>query len=136
MPVLQYVTKLFTVTWSVVREMVLNDQSFTEVLRVNRRRAIFSVLVMSSFIFSVVSLGADARFVSILIGYVKLQRQYQALETRHQKERDTNQTAEHAPDQTAANIEQPSRVKTPAFAATTDPVDELRSAFNDWTPEN
>ncbi|MBB5409272.1 hypothetical protein HDG34_003213 [Paraburkholderia sp. HC6.4b] len=129
MPVFQYVTKLFTVTWSVVREMVLNDQPFTQVLRGNRRRAIFSVLVMSSFIFSVVSLGADARFVSILISYVRLQRQYQELATQY-REHD----GEHASDHRAADAGHEAAAS--ASAAQSDPVDRLRAALTDWEPDN
>lgn len=136
MPVFQYVTKLFTVTWSTVREMVLNGQSFTEVLRVNRRRAIFSIVVMGSFIFSVISLGADVRFVSILISYVKLQRQVQEREAQYQKEHIEHQTIEEASGLQTPDARQPAHIDIPDSAATPDPVNNLRSALTDWTPEN
>lgn len=129
MPVFQYVTKLFTVTWSVVREMVLNDQPFTQVLRVNRRRAIFGVLVMLSFIFSMVSLGVDARLMSILISHVRLQRQYHELETQYREHE-----AEHTSSHPAADAVH--EATAPASATQSDPVEQLRAALTDWEPDN
>ena len=143
MPFFAYVPKVFTSVWSVVREMVLSGESFMQVLRVNRRRAIFSIIVMASFIFSLVSLGADARFVSILISYVKLQRQYQNLETQYHNDH-KDHGKEPAPDLPVGNAVHHAHSDAPASTATSvatsaaasGPVAELRSVLTDWSSAN
>ncbi|WP_233874237.1 hypothetical protein [Paraburkholderia adhaesiva] len=126
MPFFQTLLKLFTSVWSVVREMVLNNESFLEVLRQNRRRAIFSIVVMASLAFSAISLGVDARFVSILIRYVRLERKYQDLETASRREHEMGHPqAGHQPSAPDART-----------GTTSDPVTDLRSALTDWEPEN
>jgi hypothetical protein len=142
MPFIQSLTKLFTSAWSIVREMVLNDEPFMQVLRVNRRRAVFSIVVMASLVFSAISFGVDARFVSILLSYVRLQRSYQDLETKYQKEHaelEKRHGQDHARDLPAGNatgraLAVPSGSGTGSDGA--DPRAQLRAALTDWTPEN
>jgi hypothetical protein len=76
---LEFVFKLLAAAWPFVKEMVLEGRSLTHSFQFNRRRAIFSVAIMASFLFNIVNLGADARMFSIMTKYVKLEKVYQGM---------------------------------------------------------
>jgi hypothetical protein len=78
---LEFVVKLLWTAWPFVKEMVLEGRSLKDVFQVNRRRAIFALIIMASFLFNILNFGADARMISIMSKYVKLQKQYQSVLT-------------------------------------------------------
>jgi hypothetical protein len=78
---LEFVVKLLWTAWPFVKEMVLEGRSLKHVFQVNRRRAIFALIIMASFLFNILNFGADARMFSIMSKYVKLQKEYQSVLT-------------------------------------------------------
>jgi hypothetical protein len=78
---LEFVFKLLWTAWPFVKEMVLEGRSLKHAFQINRRRAIFSIVIMASFLFNILNLGVDGRMVTLLMKYVKLDKTYQALVT-------------------------------------------------------
>ncbi len=76
---IEFVVKLLAATWPFVKEMVLEGHSLKHALVFDRRRAIFGIVIMLSFFFNVVNMGADARVMRVMMNYVKLQKDYKAL---------------------------------------------------------
>jgi hypothetical protein len=58
--------------------MVLDGKSLAYAFKNNKRRAIFSIVIMASFTLNVVNLSADVRLLSILAKYLEVEKQYKA----------------------------------------------------------
>lgn len=76
---LEFVIKLLWNAWPFVKEMVLEGRSLKHAFQFNRRRAIFSVVIMASFAFNMLNIGVDGRMVSVLVKYVKLEKDHIAM---------------------------------------------------------
>jgi hypothetical protein len=76
---LEFVFKLLWNAWPFVKEMVLDGRSLKHAFQFNRRRAIFSVVVMASFAFNMLNFGIDGRMVSVMMKYVKLEKDHVAM---------------------------------------------------------
>jgi hypothetical protein len=80
---IEFVAKLVWSAWPFVKEMVLEGKSLANAFRTNKRRAIFSVVIMASFTFNLLNMGADLRFFSILGKYLELEKTYKAERARN-----------------------------------------------------
>lgn len=75
----EFVFKLLWTAWPFVKELVLEGHSLKHALVFNRKRALFGIAIMASFLFNIINVGADARIMRILTSYVTLQKEHKAL---------------------------------------------------------
>lgn len=75
---LEFILKLLWNAWPFVKEMVLEGRSLKHAFQFNRRRAVFSVVIMASFAMNILNIGVDSRMFSVLMKYVKLEKEHVA----------------------------------------------------------
>jgi hypothetical protein len=122
---IEFVFKLVLSAWPFVKEMVLEGKSLGYAFKNNTRRAVFSVVIMASFAFNVVNIGADLRVFSIVGKYVKLDKAYKTSEAQNVKLK--------AQLQNDCNVvPSPSPVPTPAAAEVVSPSDSSPATLDNY----